>query len=105
MDTSDVIKQSVTAGTESSQILIQSLQDCLHSIDEQAAMVKYKYGILTCRSFQAIRQTYDVDLFVAIKKISLFSTIINKTWFCSLMFVMHCHALYIMLVLYNNINF
>ena len=35
-----LIKQSVTAGTESSQILIQSLQECLHSIDEQAAMAK-----------------------------------------------------------------
>ena len=35
-----LIKQSVTAGTESSQILIQPLQDCLHDIDEQAAMVK-----------------------------------------------------------------
>ena len=35
-----LIKQSVTAGTESSQILIQSLQDCLHGIDEQAAMAK-----------------------------------------------------------------
>ena len=32
-----LIKQSVTAGTEASQILIQSLQDCLHGIDEQAA--------------------------------------------------------------------
>ena len=35
-----LIKQSVTAGTESSQILIQSLQDCLHGTDEQAAMAK-----------------------------------------------------------------
>ena len=35
-----LIKQSVTAGAESSQILIQSLQDCLHGIDEQAAMAK-----------------------------------------------------------------
>ena len=35
-----LIKQSVTAGTESSQILVQSLQDCLHGIDEQAAMAK-----------------------------------------------------------------
>ena len=35
-----LIKQSLTAGTEASQILIQSLQDCLHGIDEQAAMAK-----------------------------------------------------------------
>ena len=35
-----LIKQSLTAGTEASQILIESLQDCLHGIDEQAAMAK-----------------------------------------------------------------
>ena len=35
-----LIKQSVTAGSEASQILIQSLQDCLHGIDEQVAMAK-----------------------------------------------------------------
>ena len=35
-----LIKQSVTSGTETSQILIQSLQDCLHGIEEQVAMVK-----------------------------------------------------------------
>ena len=35
-----LIKQSVTAGTETSQILIQSLQDCLHGIEEQVSMSK-----------------------------------------------------------------
>ena len=36
----DQLRQSVTAGMESSHILIESLQDCLHGIDEQAAMEK-----------------------------------------------------------------
>ena len=35
-----LIKQSVTSGTETSQILIQSLQDCLHGIEEQISMAK-----------------------------------------------------------------